>query len=200
MPGLIAIGGGIGSGKSVICRILRVLGYKIYDCDNHAKAIMDSSPEIISAIETDICPAAVATDATGRKIINRTALANAVFSNSSKLNALNALVHSAVRRDLTIWYTNAIQSQARVPLFVESAIIIESGLDKMASEIWEVTAPEDVRISRIITRDRLTVPQIRARIQSQQKDLQTAQMPVRTILNDGTTPLLPQIHALLTHY
>ncbi|MDE6436166.1 MAG: dephospho-CoA kinase, partial [Muribaculaceae bacterium] len=92
---LIAITGGIGSGKSVVSRVLRAMGYPVYDCDSQAKAIMDADAEIHRRLCSEI-DAAVVTDG----VIDRKRLAEIVFNDKAKLAVLNAIVHSAVKAHL----------------------------------------------------------------------------------------------------
>lgn len=200
LSGLIAIGGGIGAGKSVVCRILRAMGYEVYDCDSRARRLMDESEHILAGIGSGICPSAVTIGADGRKSICRPVLAEAVFADRNLLDALNALVHGEVRADIRRWYAVAVASGAAMPLFVESAIVVESGLDLMVDAIWEVVAPESVRISRVGVRDGLDETRIRARIEAQNKNMATAHCPVATIENDGVSAVLPRVLTLLGEF
>ena len=195
LPNLIGIGGGIGSGKSVVCKILRAMGYEVYDCDVRAKQLMEKSDRILNAIKNSVCPAAINTLPCGCQTINRKILADAVFTDKNKLSALNAIVHTEVRRDIFNWYSAHFNAS---PIFIESAIITDSHLDQMVETIWEVTAPENLRIQRVISRDGHDINHILARMQSQQKGLSRAKAPIKKINNDGITPLLPQILNLLT--
>lgn len=190
MNHLTAITGGIGSGKSVVCNVLRTLGYEVYDCDLRARAIMEGDEVLKKRLA----------DAFGNKIINgdgtlnRPALGAIVFNDPEKLEALNAMVHGAVKDDITAWRTGR-SKQPR--LFIETAILYQSGLDKMVDDIWEVTAPEDIRIARVIARNKLTAAQVRARIAAQRFPVPAVHPPVRHIINDGHRPLMPQILANL---
>ena len=145
MPKVICISGGIGSGKSVVSRMLRAMGYPVYDTDTEAKRIMDEDTRIIQAISEQITPECITDGA-----IHRPTLASVVFSDPEKLAVLNTIVHSAVRADLAEWIA-AHASEDKI--FVETAILYQSGLDRMVDEVWEVTAPEEVRIARGMTRD-----------------------------------------------
>lgn len=190
MQSLIAVTGGIGSGKSVVCNVLRTLGYPVYDCDSQAKLLMDSDPEIKRRIAIEISPDAI--DGDGN--IDRRALAATVFTDGDKLKTLNSIVHSAVRSDLRAWH--AKQSGL---CFVETAILYQSGLDREVEAVWEVATPIDLRITRVQKRSGLTPDEIRARIASQSFE-PTAPHPItRPIINDGRTSLLQQIHVLLSN-
>lgn len=197
---LTAITGGIGSGKSVVARILRTIGYPVYDCDLRARAIMDADPDIHRALAHRISPTVITPQGT----IDRPALSAIVFAHPDKLATLNTIVHGAVRDDLTRWLhtlTTATSTPATPAprAFVETAIPYESGLHTMVHDIWQVTAPDHIRIQRVILRSGLTPDQIRARIRAQRATpIPPHHPPIHTITNDGLTPILPTIHHLLT--
>lgn len=184
---LTAVCGGIGSGKSMVCSMLTAMGFPVYNCDSRAKALMDSDPEIRKAIARDI--AAEALFESGE--IDRRTLSAIVFADARKLATLNAIVHGAVRDDIARWTQTEGAKGKR--LFVETAILMESGLDRMVDEIWLVTAPEEVRITRVGRRSGLTPEQTKSRI-AMQKDPDGADA---VIVNDGVMPLLPQIERLI---
>lgn len=185
---LIAITGGIGSGKSVVSRVLRAMGYPVYDCDSQAKAIMDSDSEIHRRLCEEIDAAVVADG-----IIDRKLLAEIVFNDAGRLAALNAIVHSAVKADLDRW----ARQQAGLA-FVETAILYESGLNSAVDAEWRVESPLELRIERTMKRSHLSREQVEARIASQSRQPETAPIPPRTILvNDLTTALLPQLRLAL---
>lgn len=187
---LIAISGGIGSGKSTICKILDVLGYQIYDCDSMAKYIMDNSDAIKNAIASEISQKAITL--TGE--INRKVLAEIVFNDSTKLNILNNIVDSSIKENIITWKTfNANQKL----LFIETAILYQSGLDKVVSDVWEVYAPENIRIKRVMNRNHISKEQVIARINSQQFPNIKLHPNTQTIINDDITPIIPQIQRLL---
>ncbi len=186
--GLIAVVGGIGSGKSVVCRILSTMGYDVYDCDSRAKQIMDFSEEIKSRIASEIS-AEVITDG-GQ--INRQLLASIVFTDNSLLTALNSIVHSAVIKDLMTW------SNGRSIAFVETAILYQSGLDKYVDEVWNVIAPLDMRVGRVCRRNGLSENEVVSRIKSQDSFVpKQRHTRVIDIVNDGSMPLLPRIEQLI---
>lgn len=185
---MIAVCGGIGSGKSVVCRILRCMGYPVYDCDTEAKRLMDSSDEIRHTIAREI--AADAIDDAGR--IDRACLAAAVFGNPHKLGILNSVVHGCVIDDLQHW-----RETLSGIVFVETAILYQSGLDKLVDEVWEVTAPEGVRIERVMARNGLSEAEVRRRIESQRFEPEQLHRCTRVIVNDDVEALLPQILGLL---
>lgn len=188
---IIGICGGIGSGKSVVSRILRLRGEAVYDCDLEAKRIMDSSEEVLTALNgrygDAVCPVGGP--------IRRQELARRVFGSDEERLWLNGLVHRLVREDVGRWHC-AMMAEGRARCFVESAIPVTSGLIGMCGEVWLVTASENVRVARIKERDHLSEEAIRSRILSQQKEwhlLETTGIPLRTIDNSSDDPLLGQI-------
>lgn len=188
---LTAIVGGIGAGKSVVCRSLAAMGYPVYDCDSRAKAIMDNDSEIHNRLLCEIHPECVVNG-----IIDRRLISEIVFSDPQMLERLNAIVHFAVKSDLQAW-SKICETNGRDVVFVETAILRQSGLIDVVDDIWEVTAPTDVRIKRVVQRNGLTEEQVYARIESQ-KNESLCGIDHKVIVNDDTAALLPQIHSLLS--
>lgn len=187
MNRIIAITGGIGSGKSVVARVLGCMGYEIYDCDSQARQIMEESEDIKLAIGAEVCREAITASGIDRRI-----LAQKVFSDTQDLEALNRIVHRHVRDHFKEW------SSSRTICFVETAILHSSGMDTLVDEIWEVTAPKEIRIERVIARNNLSIPEIEKRMEAQKAEEATIPaLKKRVINNDGAQAILPQIEALL---
>ena len=191
---LTAITGGIGSGKSVVSRILRILGFPVYDCDSRAKALMDADEIIKQQIINDIDRETIASDGS----IDRRRLASIVFADAEKLAALNAIVHSAVRLDIRRW---ADRHDCR-HIFVETAILFQSGLNETVSDEWRVCAPDETRIQRVMKRNSLSREEVEARIASQIYVLEAGMRipPLHEIINDDIHAVIPQIQSLLRQY
>lgn len=187
---LIALTGGIGSGKSVVSKILLAMGYPVYDCDSMAKQIMDADLDIHARLCEEIHPQSVV-----EGVIDRALISKIVFEDKAALARLNAIVHSAVKADLNRWVASRQTSGAK-KVFVETAILIQSGLIDRVDDIWEVFAPIDVRIERVKKRNGLSESQIRARIESQKSESLEG-IAHKTICNSPEDALLPQIVALL---
>lgn len=184
----IAITGGIGSGKSVVSRIVSAMGYPVYDCDSRAKFLMDSSAGIKRQLAETISPEVIIEDN-----INRPLLAEIVFNDSEALLNLNSIVHSAVREDFV-----SFRNCHKGTIFFETAILGESGFTLLADEIWIVDAPLELRIKRVMSRNNLTRRQVEARITSQKSYTSNVQgIKTFTIVNDGVMPLLQQVTELL---
>lgn len=190
MTKIIAITGGIGSGKSVVARMLSVLGYEVYDCDSKAKLLMDESVAIKQRLAREIGQQVIVDNE-----IDRKRLAEIVFSDAQKLEILNSIVHDEVRNDILKW-RNRIESPR--PAFVETAILYQSGLDKMVDEVWEVVAPIEVRIERVMNRNSMTRSQVISRINAQESFIPDRRHEsVVQIVNDGATAILPILLELL---
>ena len=185
----IGITGGIGSGKSVISRILRTCGHTVYDCDSNAKAIMDRDPEIRRKLAEMIDSSTINRDGS----INRPRLAQIVFEDKAKLAVLNAIVHSIVIRDV-----QAYARRTSGMFFVESAILYSSGLWKCVDRIWVVTADIETRISRVSARDNITRQQVLQRLKSQNTETipKACSITPEVIHNNEDSALLPQIWSL----
>lgn len=188
MGKLIAIVGGIGSGKSVVSRILTSMGYEVYDTDTKAKFLMDDSDSIKQKISDFVDERSVID---GK--IDRRRLGSVVFGDNDKLKRLNSIVHSAVIADIIGW-KNAVGDDV---CFVETAILKESGLDAYVDAVWHVTAPEQTRIDRVMARNGLSNEEVRQRIASQKSERPDARDAVFTIVNDGIQALTPRVLDLL---
>lgn len=190
MTKLIAVAGGIGSGKSVVCSILSAMGYPVYDCDSRAKAIMDSDAGIKRQIADRIDSQSILPDGS----IDRARLAKVAFSDRGKLDILNSIVHGAVKADLRAWASGVDSELA----FVETAILYESGVDKMVDAVWEVAAPQSVRIERVMRRNGMSAREAASRIEAQRFTPQARHSHESVIDNGGTLPLLGQINSLIS--
>lgn len=186
---VIGITGGIGSGKSVVSRILRCNGYSVYDCDSRAKALMMTDTTVVSALKNLLGDSLYFKDGS----LDRQYLSNILFNDIDIRNTVNGIVHKAVRHDI-----NKNLNNRQGVCFIESAIPITGGLLPFFDEIWVVSAPLPVRLKRIESRDGLTVHEIKKRIESQRDEL--SQLPdnlVRKLENDDSTSLLFKILTLL---
>lgn len=185
---IIGITGGIGSGKSVIAKQLREMGYAVYDTDSEAKRLIVEDAavrkQMIQLFGSDVY----------KDGIYQTAfVAQRVFTDKSLLAQLNVIVHPAVRADILRWATMQDSPSFRKGLgvglcFVECAILYQAGFDTLCDKVVAVTAPEDIRLKRVIARDHSTMDKVRARMRAQnaEQDLLRADIVVN---NDGQTPI-----------
>lgn len=158
-PLIIGITGGIGGGKSTFSNYLRQKGELVYDTDLKAKYLQDNDKELIKRIKSKF-----GNDIYIEEKLDRKRLAKIVFSDSEKLKTLNSIVHPIVIDDFKKWIRS---NYGRKFLFMECAILFEGGFHTLVDRILVVTAPEPVRIKRVILRDHLTEDQVLARIKNQ---------------------------------
>lgn len=187
---LVGITGGIGSGKSYVCDILRQWGYEVYDCDSRAHGLIEADAMMRRRINREVL--GIESD-----VYDRAAIGGAVFADPSKLRVLNAIVHGEVRADLLRWGDDLSRRGVQVA-FVESAILYSSGLARLMDYVWVVDAPEEVRIARACRRDGASRESVARRIAAQAREI-PAPLPMNltVIWNDGTRTLQPQLSELL---
>lgn len=145
-PIQIGITGGIGSGKSLVCKIFGVLGVPAYDADSRAKNLMTTDGILIHQIKKEF--GSLSYDANG--VLNREFLSATVFANQDKLKQLNALVHPRVAVDYEKWVDEHVDNKY---VLKEAALLFESGSYQRLDKIILVTAPKEIRIERVLTRD-----------------------------------------------
>lgn len=185
---VVGITGGIGSGKSTVSAVLLEMGYPVYNTDDRAKGLLNSSADLKSAIAAEFGDEIYADG-----ILDRAALAAKVFNDREKLTKLNELVHPVVANDFHAW----ISAQSAPVAFKEAAILFESGADKGVDEVVLVSTPEEVRVSRVMARDGVTADEVKARIANQWSEERKRNLADHEVVNDGQTLVIPQINALL---
>lgn len=184
---IVGITGGIGSGKSVVSRLLNMLGYPVYDSDSKAKRLNDTDEEVKRALTL-----AFGSDLYENGLLNRPKLASLIFQSDSNRQLVNAIIHPAVKRDFLRW----AEAQNSDIVFLEAAILYESGFDAFMNKVVAVAAPEQVRIQRAMQRDNATEQQIVNRLRAQMSQDVLESKADFVVVNDGIQPLLPQIEAL----
>lgn len=179
---IIGITGGIGSGKSVISKELRRMGYEVYDTDSEAKRLIVENVQIRRNIE-DLLGKEVYKD----NVYQTQIVASKVFANKSLLVQLNAIVHPAVREDILSRTQDFINNTTSL-YFIECAILYTAHLDDICDKVVAITAPEAIRLERTIARDSSDKNKVRARMRMQdvEHDIQRADIIIN---NDGSTPI-----------
>lgn len=185
---IIGLTGGIGSGKSTVAQFFEQLGVPVYYADDRAKALMTGNEELKGAITELLGDSAYMPD--GR--LNRPYIAGLVFKNADLLDQLNGLVHPAVGKDFKAWA--ALQNTAYV--IKEAAILFENGSYTAADKNILVTAPVELRIERVISRDGATKESILARMQHQWPDEQKIPLADYTIQNINLEQTKKQVNSL----
>ena len=186
---MIAIAGGIGSGKSVVSAILRVKGYDVYDCDSEAKRLMNTSVAIKNDLIETFGNEAVTPDGT----IDSKYISSVVFKDKSALSKINSIVHPRVKEDIL----ERLQECKQDVLFVETAILLQSNLVDVMDDVWLVTAPEDVRVLRVMNRNSMSADDVKKRIAAQQNQDYSILPSYKTIVNDDIHAVLPQVDKLV---
>ena len=189
----VGVTGGIGSGKSLVCRMLLERGAQVYNSDLRAKELM-TSDDIIRRELTERFGAEVFAGG----VLNRQYLAERVFVDEMELAALNAIVHPRVLSDFEQW----AEQQESEYVVIESAILFESGIDKIVDSVVAVMAPEDLRIERTIERDGLSREQVEERMRNQLSDDERCSRSKYAIVNIDLDELeedVEQLHRRLSY-
>ena len=187
----IGITGGIGSGKSYVCQRLSSYGIQVYDCDAAAKRLIRTSPIIYKELTALIGPDAyICTDNQGKgdeRTLNKAAVARFLLESEQNAKAIDAIVHPAVFQDF----------EESGMLWMESAILFESGISRLVDRAVVVTAPEEVRIQRVMQRDGITREKVLQWMQRQWPQDKVRRRADYEIVNDGLADIDTQIEQLL---
>jgi len=183
----VGLTGGIGSGKTTVAQIFEVLSIPVYYADPAARDLMNKDPELKKKII-----ASFGTDAYKNGELNRGYLGSIVFHDSEKLNLLNSIVHPVTIRDSENWMKNQ-----KTPYAIkEAALIFEAGIEKYLDYVIGVTAPEPLRIQRVVERDHVPIQKVLDRVQHQMDEKEKISRCDFVIQNDGLQPILPQVLAI----
>ena len=186
-PKQIGITGGIGAGKTLVCRIFQVLGIPVYSADDRARWLMTHNSDLIKEVKVKFGEQAYFPDGT----LDRSYLAQRVFANQEQVAALNKLVHPKVAEDFASW----AEQQKNVPYIIkEAALLFESGSYRLLDHIITISAPEELRIRRVIDRDpQREEHQVRAIMERQISEDERQEKSDYIIYNDETQLVLPQV-------
>ncbi|MBE9601791.1 dephospho-CoA kinase [Pedobacter sp. MC2016-24] len=183
----IGITGGIGSGKTTVCRIFETLGIPVFYADTVAKQIMVTDPILVAGVKQAFGEDSYLADGT----LNNKHIAGIVFNNALELEKLNGLVHPAVFRAFDSWIQ---QVPDTVPYTLkEAALLFESDSYKMCDQTVLVIAPIETRLQRVMARDGVSEAQVRARMDKQLSDEQKMKMADHLIYNNETDSLIAQV-------
>ena len=177
------IAGGIGSGKSYVCKLLAQRGIEVYDCDAAAKRLIRTSPDIRQQLTELIGPETYQEDGS----LNKAVVAHFLLESETNAKAIDAIVHPAVFRDF----------EESGSLWMESAIMFESGAYRYVDRVVVVTAPEEVRIQRVMQRDGISREKVLEWLQRQWPQDEVRRRADYEIVNDGQADLPSQIERLL---
>jgi len=180
----VGITGGIGSGKSTVCKVFEALGVSVFYADAEAKTLINSDHELQSQISEKF-----GKNLFEKGVLNRQKLANIVFNNNEALLELNNLVHPKVGNCFENWVLN----QKTPYVLKEAAILFESGSHKSLKKVIYVSAPQELRIERVCKRDNVSKKQVLERIKNQWPEKQKEALSDFVILNDDKNLIIPQI-------
>ena len=186
----IGITGGIGSGKSVVSCLLQLMGIPVYVSDDETKKLMVSDDvireKLIELLGSDVYV---------KGTLNKPLLASYLFASAEHAKQINGIVHPRVKEDFRTWAS----LHATSPIVaIESAILVEAGFTSEVDKILMVYAPEETRIQRAMSRDNSTRDLIEKRVRAQMRDEEKRQYAHFTIVNDGKTPLIPQLLSFIS--
>jgi dephospho-CoA kinase len=182
----IGLTGGIGSGKSIVGKIFSILGVPVYQADSAAKNLYDTDSELRNGLKS-----LFGENLYDSGTLDRRKLASIIFSDSESMKKVNELVHPAVKRDFLEYVSHLPES---TPYMIhEAAILFEAKIENMFDAVINVYAPEKIKIERVIARENTTVEAVKQRIAAQWDDKLKIKLSDYNIINDGKTPVLPQI-------
>lgn len=185
-PLWVGITGGIGSGKSTVCRIFKLLGIPVYSSDDRAKWLMANDPSLKSEISSAFGSESYLPDGS----VNRAFLAEKVFSDPEKVKQINELVHPAVGKDFRSW----AQNQKSPYLLKEAALLFETGATKELDKVINVSSPLKIRMARVLMRDpHRDEAQVNQIINQQMPDEEKNKLADFIIKNTDNNLLIPQI-------
>ncbi len=183
----IGVTGGIGSGKSMVCKIFALLGAPTYDADSRAKKLMTEDAVLVDQVKKKFGAQSYFQDGS----LNREYLSKEVFNNAEKLKEMNKLVHPRVAVDSEKWMNENVQAPY---LIKEAALLFESGSYRALDKIIVVTAPEHLRLQRVINRDKTkTKEDVLKIIRSQMAEEEKIKQADFVINNDETDLVIPQV-------
>lgn len=182
----IGITGGIGSGKSTICKIFQQLNVSIYDADTWAKFLMTNDEKLILQLKKTFGSEIY----DSKKKLNRALLAQKVFNNPIALAKLNALVHPALALHFEEWISN---KKSEKYILKEAALLFETNAHKKLDQIITVFAPKEIRIERVKKRNQMSRKAILARMEKQMPETEKIQKADFVLYNDGSQMLIPQV-------
>lgn len=180
----LGVTGGIGSGKTSVCRVFNVLGIPVFSSDLVAKQIMDNDKNIILRINS-----IAGKDLYTNGSLNRLELAELIFKDNSLLEKVNSLIHPVVFDHFRKW----VKEQAAPYMIMEAAILFESGASKLVDKVLTVVAPIEERVARVIQRNRLSREQILERIRNQMDDDSRIKLSDYVIHNSENDLIIPEI-------
>lgn len=180
----LGITGGIGSGKSTVCRTFEILGIPVFYSDDVAREIMNTNDVLKTKLN-----AIVKQDVYNSGLLDRQRLASLIFNDPDLLAEVNSLVHPYVFREFESW----VDRQNTDYVILEAAILFEAHAESSVNRILAVTAPVEERIKRVISRNNMTRKQILDRIRNQISEKEMIERSDLIINNAENEMIIPQV-------
>jgi dephospho-CoA kinase len=183
----IGITGGIGSGKTTVCKVFELFGIPVYHADEEGRRLSNNHPIIVDALK-----GLLGDEIYTVKGLNRSKVASMVFNNPKLLEQVNAIIHPVVTIDFEEWYMK--NATSKIPFALkEAAILFESGSYKQVDKVITVVAPLELRIQRVIRRDQISREKVMERISNQWDDPKKIALSDYVIQCDDIQMVIPQV-------
>lgn len=186
---ILAVTGTIGSGKSVVARIMEILGVPVYDCDSRAKSLMVDNTFVVNELKRMFGSECYDVDGS----LNRKYLASRIFVDDANVKRVNALVHPVVKEDFIRW----AYAQTEPVVAVETALLYESGMIDVVDKVLAVWTDKETAIKRTMSRSGMSRSQVLSRMQKQMSADELLLLSDFSIYNSGEKPVLPAVVSLL---
>jgi dephospho-CoA kinase len=180
----LGVTGGIGSGKTTVCRIFEALGIHVFSADTEARVIMDCDKAVMKQVNT-----LAGRDMYSSGKLDRIAMADLIFNNRELLSKINNIIHPIVISRFIEWE----RSDDSPYVILEAAILFESGSAKLLDKVLTVTAPEEERIERVVHRNNLTREQVIERMRNQSDDNYKVSLSDYVISNSENDMIIPAV-------
>lgn len=180
----LGVTGGIGSGKTTVCRVFEALGTPVFSADDEARVIMDSDETVMKQVN-----ALAGKDMYSSGKLDRMEMANIIFNDRELIKKINKIIHPVVTSRFLDWE----RSQDALYAILEAAILFESGAAKLLDKVLTVTAPEEERIERVVKRNNLTREQVIERINNQSDDNYKISLSDFVISNSENEMIIPAV-------
>ena len=185
----LGVTGGIGSGKSVVCEVLRLHDIPVYDADLEAKNLNDTSPVIREKLIEAFGAELYKNDKLDRK-----KLAQLIFNDEKNLHRVNSIIHPELAKHFEKWTDERIEHPIAA---IDAAVLFEAGFQQFVDKTITVFSPIETRIERVVKRDNLTREHILSRINSQMSDEEKIKLSDFVIINDNKHSILEQVSTIL---
>lgn len=185
----LAITGSIGSGKSVVSRMMDTMGVPVYDCDSSAKRLMTCDATIVAELKRMFGEECYNDDG----MLNREYIASRIFTDKENIKRVNSLVHPAVKKDFESW----AKKQESGLVAVETAILYESGMVDAVDKVLVVWADRETAVRRTMERSGMSRIQVESRLDNQMGTDELLLLSDYSLYNDGDEPIMPKVIALI---